>query len=290
VALAFILPPALGRAKAEARAELVKAALRRELGEPVSAYVASSYGDLEERILTGRAHLAWAPAGVTAKLPAARAVFTIVREGQTSYRSALVARRESALTLANLAGTRAAWVDPLSAGGYLLAAARLRAEGLDPERTFAQQAFLGSHRAAIEAVLHASADVTAVSMRAMDPSSVAAQMRWYAGPAGDWLTPIAFTESCLNDAIVLAASLSPEEAARIATVLVAARPGAPFRSRFLSALEADGLSPTALEDYQKLLPLLTPPKPRAERRSVPPPSRQSAPPPPTRPSYRPPSN
>lgn len=273
MALTFLLPPALGRAKAEARAELIRSALERELGEPVETHVAQSYGDLEEQLQQGKAKLAWTPAGVTAKLPAARAVFTIVREGQTNYCSAIVTRKGAGIGLSNLAGTRAAWVDPLSAGGYLLAVAKLRAEGIDPARTFASQHFLGSHRAAVEAVLHETADITAISTHQTDPASMAERLRWYAGPAGTKLSPIAFTESCLNDSIVIPASVSLAEAQDLARKLAPKDKGAIKRSRFFSALEADMIVPAALEDYHRLASLLSPPG-GEERITLSPPSGQ----------------
>ena len=276
MSLLFLLPPALGRAKAEARAELIRNALEQKLGESVRTHVAANYADIEERTAAGEAHIVWAPAGVTAKLPSARVVLTIVREGQTSYRSSIVARKSAGLSLAGLVGTKAAWVDPLSAGGYLLAIAKLRAEGFDLAKTFTSQHFLGSHRAATEAVLHETADITAVSSHKTDPASMAEKLRWYAGPAGDKLTPIAFTESCLNDALVLPASLSEAKAISLAQRLIPTTQSEIARSRLLSALEADGLVQTPLEEYHRLAPLLTPPS-AEDRITLVPPSRSSRP-------------
>jgi len=276
MALVFLLPPALGRAKAEARAELIRAALEQKLAEPVSTHVAASYADIEERTAAGEAQIVWAPVGVTAKLPAARLVLTIVRHGQTNYRSAIVARKSAGLELATIAGTKAAWVDPLSAGGYLLAIAKLKAEGFEPDRTFSSQVFCGSHRAAVEAVLHETADVTALSTHKTDPASMKEKLRWYAGPAGDKLTPIAFTESCLNDALVLPISLPEAKASSLAQRLVPTTKGEIARSRLLAALEADGLVETPLIEYQRLAPLLSPPE-GGDRITLIPPSRSSRP-------------
>lgn len=280
MALIFVLPPSLGSAKAEARAELIRTALEPKLGEMVTTHVATSYADIEERIESGLAHIVWAPAAVTAKLPAAKAVFTIAREGRTRYHSAIVAKKSARLNLTMLQGKKAAWVDPLSAGGYLLAAARLRAEGIDLSRTFASQIFVGSHRAAVEAVLLDTADITAVSSYETDSGAMVERMRWYAGPAGDKLTPIAFTESCLNDAIVLPATLEDSRANRIIQNLVPKTQSGMVRSRFLGALEADNLVQTPLADYHRLAPLLTPHTPDERHSSNPSdrPSRPSRPP------------
>jgi phosphonate transport system substrate-binding protein len=66
------------------------------------------------------------------------------------------------LTLETLKGSSAAWSDRDSVGGYLLPVAFLRERGLDPARTFARQEFLGSYRAALEAVTHGTAEVSSV--------------------------------------------------------------------------------------------------------------------------------
>jgi ABC-type phosphate/phosphonate transport system substrate-binding protein len=274
VPLLFILPPSLGSAKATARAELLEAALHRTLDAPVSVVIAGSYGEVAERATSGNAHLVWAPAAVCAGLPAARAVFTVRRGGKCTYRSALIGRREQGLTLDSLTGTRAAWADPLSAGGYLLAMAMLRERGLDAGRTFNSQVFVGSHRAAVEAVLHGSADVTAVSVLGEDPAAIADMMRWYAGPSGDRLATLAVSEPCPNDAIVLTMALGEDRAQQLAERLVPTTPNARARSRLLSALEAEDLVHAELEAYHRLRPVLLGPS-----RSVPPPRSTQRPPP-----------
>lgn len=244
----FLLSPSLGPAKSEARAELIGRALSRELGEPVRAEVASTYAALESAVRDARVDLAWTPAAVCARVGDARALYTVVRGGRSSYRSALVARREDKLSLATLAGKRAAWVDPLSAGGYLLVAALLRARGIDPDRTFASQSFLGSHRAALLAVAHGEADVAAVSAHGLDDATLAADLRWYIGAPGDQLDAIALSDRCPNDAIVITSRAPAVLASRFRDAFVAApSPGA---SALFSVLEADGLETGALAAYR----------------------------------------
>src|SRR5690606_8737789 len=109
--------------------------------------------------------LVWAPAALCARLTdAPHAIYKIVRGGLASYRSALVSRQGSHVTLERLSGKHAAWVDPLSLGGYLLVAHHLRERGIEPDTTFASQRFLGSHPAALAEVLEGRADVAAVSV------------------------------------------------------------------------------------------------------------------------------
>jgi hypothetical protein len=66
-----------------------------------------------------------------------------VRQGASSYRAALVARADSALTLTTLDGSRAVWADRDSVGGYLLPMALLRDKGLDANKLFSSQRFAG---------------------------------------------------------------------------------------------------------------------------------------------------
>ncbi len=237
----FLLPPSLGAAKSEARAELCAAALSRELGVTVDAAVAADYAELESAAREGRADLIWMPSAVCARIPSVAALFMIVREGRTSYRSALIGRREDKLSLGTLAGRRAAWVDPLSAGGHLLAVALLRSRGVEPDRTFASQAFVGSHRAAALAVLHREADVAAVTAHGLDEASLAADLRWYIGAAGDQLEAFALTDRCPNDALVVTDQAPPSLLARFREVFVGT-PAAGVAALF-SALEAGGLAP-----------------------------------------------
>jgi len=256
VALTFALPPALGQAKAKARAEIIEDTLSREFGVPVSAIVTQSYAELEQCVGGAKTDLAWTPAVVCTRLKSARALLTIVRQGRTSYRSALIGRRDAALSVATLTGLRAAWVDPLSAGGYVLAVATLRAHGVEPDRTFASQRFVGSHRAAVEAVLHDSADVAAVSAYEPDDASMRSMLRWYVGPKGDLLRAIVLSEPCPNDAIVFTHKMKAEEAERFLEGLAPRAPRARVRSRILSALEAERLERTTLDEYWRLSSLL----------------------------------
>lgn len=251
--LELVLPPSLGHAKATARAEMLSECLSAAVGDAVVASVAASYAELESRALGGSADLFWCPSAVCAKLLSTKGVYTIQREGQLSYRSALVAQRAQVgrppRNIASLGGARAAWVDPLSAGGYLLAVALLRSRGVEPDKVFASQAFLGTHRDVVLAVLAGEADVGAVSMHGFLDHEVAVMLRWYVGPPGDKLESIAVTERCPNDAIVVSDRVPSPTAEKLQAALEeqGQRPG----SKLLSALESDGLVAGVLADYQR---------------------------------------
>ena len=90
-----------------------------QMGDPVR--VVTQYwslqgellAEIETRALSATVDLVWCPSAVCAKLGSARGVYTILREGQASYRSALIAQRavpgKPARNIASLHGTRAAW-------------------------------------------------------------------------------------------------------------------------------------------------------------------------------------
>ncbi len=258
-----MVPPSLGAAKASARAELLAAALQRDLAVEVRAEVAANYGELERHLNEATVDLAWCPAAVCARLTRATALFSVVREGVSSYRSALIARREDRLNLLQLDGKRAAWVDPLSAGGYLLADALLKSRGLESERVFASQAFLGTHRAVALAVLQNDADVG--SIHGVHDNALEAMMRWYVGQNGDRLETIAVSERCRNDALVLSSRLPSALTAQLIEIASKAHEGAKG-SQVLAALECERLQQAELSSYQRAFVQLGP-----GRKTLPPP-------------------
>jgi phosphonate transport system substrate-binding protein len=258
VLLRVLFPPSLGKAKASARAELVSNALGNELDAEVSIEVASSYGDLERRALASEAHIVWAPTSVTARLEStARAIFKVVRHGLSTYRSALVARRSDRLTMERLSGTRAAWVDPLSFGGYLLVADHLRRRGLDPDRLFASQTFHGSHPAALQAVADGKADVAAMTISGATETDVEQALVMHAGKYADILSLVTLTDEVPTDAIVVTSKLPPGRADLVVERLFG---GGTRRSRpptfLLAAMEADAFVRASPDEYAPVLRLL----------------------------------
>jgi phosphonate transport system substrate-binding protein len=111
-----------------------------------------------------------------------------VREGVTSYHAALfVAEGSPIVSIEQLAGTRAAWVAPTSAGGYLFSRAALRRRGLDPRTLFSSETFYNTHGRVGEAVLRGKADVgaTFAVYEAGDPTRKLVQAGFLdASPAG----------------------------------------------------------------------------------------------------------
>jgi len=251
--LRLMLPPSVGVARAKARGELLEASLAIEMGEEVRVVVAEDYAAITRGVREATVELVWAPSAVCAEIESeARAIWKTVREGRSEYRSALVARVDARFALERLAGKRAAWVDALSIGGYLLVRHHLRERGLDPDATFASQHFYGTHPAALEAVLDDRADVAAVSVPGPDAEHVAQALSLHAGRAGATkLAAIAVTDAAPNDALLLTRALDPNRAAAlVARVFPAAGRGK--IAALCLAMESEGFERAAPGEYAKL--------------------------------------
>jgi phosphonate transport system substrate-binding protein len=256
--LRLLLPPSVGVARAKARGELLEASLAIEMGEEVKVEVAEDYAAITRGVREASVELVWAPSAVCAEIEGdARAIWKTVREGRSEYRSALVARIDSRLALERLPGTRAAWVDHLSIGGYLLVRHHLRERGIEPAKTFASEAFLGTHPAALAAVLEEKADVAAVSVPGPHAEHVTQALSLHAGRVGaSKLHAIAVTDAAPNDALMLTKSL---DATRAAALIARVFPttGRGKIAALSLAMESEGFERAQPGEYAKLKALFT---------------------------------
>lgn len=139
-------------------------ALEERIGAMVVERNAESYEDLERDISVGRIDIAWLPPMVYARLErdgVAQALLARKLNGPVFWSAMIAAARSPIERLDQVVGKRIAWVDPLSASGYLVARMGLRVSGIEPRTAFTQQFFVGSHGEAINAVLTGQADVAA---------------------------------------------------------------------------------------------------------------------------------
>lgn len=252
--LIFLVPPSLGAARSQARAELLEGSLGHELGVSIDVQVARDYEELAQKTYGKEAELVWAPSAVLAQLDEARVVLRAIRGGHGAYHSALVGRADARLTPGTLGGARAAWVDPLSAGGYLLPLAWLRGQGIEPNLVLKQQTFLGSHRAVIDAVLDGHFDLCAVSTPSRDPKALETALAFYAGGAASKLSVIGVSDAAPTDALVITSKVDPEQAEVFAERLLPRSRRTP--SFLLTAMEAERLERTTLDQYRAIRTLL----------------------------------
>ncbi|EYF07448.1 phosphate/phosphite/phosphonate ABC transporter substrate-binding protein [Chondromyces apiculatus] len=135
------------------------------VGTVIAPHRAPSPSALASAVAAGRVHLAWLSPTLMVTNPGLASVVPLVssvRAGASLYHASLFVDEASPYTsLEQLAGTRAAWVAPSSASGYLFTRAALRRRGLDPRRLFSSEVFHDTHGRVAEAVLHGRADVGA---------------------------------------------------------------------------------------------------------------------------------
>jgi phosphonate transport system substrate-binding protein len=260
VTLRFLVPPSVGAARAQARGELLETSLSRELGEAVTVSVADDYASLERAARAGDAELVWAPATLAAVLePSARALFKSVRGGRSTYRSALVARTDAHVSLQNLAGKRAAWVDRLSFGGYLLVANHLRERGIDLDDVLASQSFVGTHPEALAAVLEGRADIAAVSVAGASEEDVAHALALHAGRGGaNNLRALAVTRAIPTDALALTSELTSARAEALIERLFPRGGGRGHAASLALAMEVEGFERALPNEYNAIRELMAP--------------------------------
>jgi phosphonate transport system substrate-binding protein len=220
--LRFALPPSLGTADALARARGFGDHLGQRMGMAVSMLVAPDYATLQSMVIDGVVDAAWAPPFVCARLElkGLRIAARGSRDGASSYRAALVCRRDHPLELTgeSLMGARAAWVDRDSVGGYLLAAALLKSKGIDLGGVLRTQRFVGSYRDALKAVADARADVTSI-FAAPQGSYEAGVGEVLPGATGEFGL-IAYTRETPNDGVVLSGKAGRDVGVAIASALL----------------------------------------------------------------------
>ena len=255
--LRFLLAPSIGVARARARAELLESALAGELGEPIAIELADSYQTLEREVREGTAELVWAPPAVVARVePTAQAIFKCVRSGHASYRSALIVRRGEGVSITSGEAMRAAWTDPMSMGGYLLAIDHLKSMGVAIERLIGSQRFVGSYPDALNELIEEKADISAIGVHSDASDHVAEAIARFAGRVhAARLEPIAVTREMPTDALVVSDALDPDKTRKLAGRLVPSEP-ARAPAGICLALEVEGFTRAVPGEYEPVRDLL----------------------------------
>lgn len=201
----FLLPPDRGTVRAAARASVLADWMTAWLETEVKVEIAPSYRELALALERGEVDLAWAPPAICARRPAlSQTLLTVVRYGATSCRAALVVRKaDGRRSVRDLSGARAAWVDPLSTSGHLMALLYVREQGLDPEKLFGAQTFAGSYRDALAAVADKRADVTSVFVVDGGPVATLRELSDLVGPSAADLSLLSETPPAPYDALVI---------------------------------------------------------------------------------------
>jgi phosphonate transport system substrate-binding protein len=145
--------------------EALAAWLGEHAGVPLEARTATSYDQLARWMREGAVEVAWLPPIVFVHLEREGIAMPLVsnyREGLSTYHAALIVHAKSKIHVVDgIRGSRAVWVDPHSAAGFVLPRIQLAALGIDPRHVFAEERFAGSHEAVVRAIVEQTADVGA---------------------------------------------------------------------------------------------------------------------------------
>lgn len=261
--LTFLMPRSLGVLRAEVRADMLRQRLTTELGEPVVVEIAAEYGDMAGIAAAGAAHLVWAPAVVVAGLSSPRAIFKARRGDRSTYRAVLVSRSDRHLTLEDLRGARAAWVDRESLGGYRLVVHALRKRGIDPHAVLSDEQFVGSYPAVVDAIREGRADFGALYVPSDEPAIIESALEEHRGAGGRHkLEALLVSDPVPTDAFVILDTVPEARARVIATKLFplatnghGIAPGRP--ASLCLALGVDGFERADPSEYATVRELFT---------------------------------
>lgn len=253
-----LLPSDRGRIASASRAEVIADWLRAWRTGPATVRLAQDYEELERAARRASVDLVWAPPLVAARVAdMAQRMLVCVRHGQRGSRAALIVRADAPYAeLTDLAGARAAWVDPMSVSGHLAARAHLKEHGFEPATWLRSERFCGSYRDALRAVASGEADLGAVYARAdATDEGVLRSVADMLGPAAKQLRVLAMTPVWPNDAIVLTARLSTRDCADLAERLVSLRSRGREPAMLLEHVGAERLEEVKASEYDCLASL-----------------------------------
>lgn len=160
------------------RLDLYKAYFTRATGLPVRLYEASDYNGKIQAISSGQVDITLLASASYANVDAqigelADPIMTVRRaDGELGYYSMFLVRADSPYReLADLKGKTMGYVDLNSTSGYLYPRAKMRKEGIDPDRFFGKVAIAGGHTQAIMALENGQFDATVINVGGGDPVS-----------------------------------------------------------------------------------------------------------------------
>ncbi len=222
----------------------------------LAVYEAASYEDLAKAIVRGDVDFAWLPPLAFVALERrgiAVALVSAQRGGETAFHSAIIVARSSAIhEPEDLAGARAAWVDPYSASGYVVPRAGLAAIGIDPRVAFAEQRFYLSHEAVVRAVVGGRADFGA-TYAGIGPSNEIRRGAWLDVEGADEAIRVLVRFGAIpGDVVAAKTSLAAGKREALTKALLELARDLQHQALFREAFGIDELRPWVSEGYDAL--------------------------------------
>lgn len=175
--LTIALVPSEDQEKMLAGFEPIRAHLAKELGREVEVITVTDYAGAVEAMRAEKVDIAWfGPLSyILAHREAGAEAFAIgndTKKGPQYHSLMVVPANSPALQVEDLAGKRAAFVDPGSTSGYLIPRSAIEEiTGQDPEKFFQSVVFAGGHDAALLALKSGSVDVAMIQDVTFDDMS-----------------------------------------------------------------------------------------------------------------------
>ena len=213
--LVFGLVATSPESEASAPFDELAAWMRAHGGVDLGRKTAPTYQALAASVRDGSSDVAWLPPVAYAWLAeAVNPIGSIVREGRTTYSAAIVVREDSKVeSLADLSGTRAGWVDPWSAAGFVVPRIELARAGMDPAATFQSEAFFGTHRDVLLALLRGACDVAGTYARVPEAREDEVEGGW--SKLGVRVRVLATYGPIPTDVIAVRRNLAPDSYERV---------------------------------------------------------------------------
>ncbi len=282
----------------EEHAKKAKAALEpfltKALGSTVTVQLFPTYEELSDALATNKVDLAWITPfafvqaaqkhrDVTALSKAMRA-----SDGGLFYRSVFIVKAGSSVAdLKGLSGKKVAWVNKLSASGYLFPRALLKDQGLDPDKHFAGETFAGDHPSVCKAVRAGTADVGATfSTEPKADGALEATGCADAGPVTDFKV-IASTANLPNEVIAHSPEFPPARVNDVLMTFGRLNQSPEGKTLLADIFRAQGFGVAVEGDFDPVIALLKAKEVKAKVAAEPEPAPEAAKPEPVKPAKKP---
>ena len=213
----------------------------------------ASYAELTREFLRGEVDFAWLPPIPFVALERRKGAVPLVshhRDGSSHFHSVLIAHRGTTLKKpSDLSGTRAGWVDPHSASGYVLPRIALSELGIDPKTAFATERFYRSHEGVVRAVLERRADFGGTWL-GRDGQGAIVRTPWQEMVGGEAVRIIQTFGAIPSDTIAARPGLAALEAEKVRQALIETSKELPHLVRDLFGV--DEFRPWTAEGYDVL--------------------------------------